>query len=56
MVQEPEAIKEFADLYEREYGVRLPPDEAKFKAEKLMKVFRRVFFHENQNGEIKDVI
>jgi hypothetical protein len=32
-----EDVREFADLWEREYGVRLSDDEAKERAEKLVR-------------------
>jgi hypothetical protein len=46
MVMKPEAYKEFADLYEQEFGERISPTQARLKADKLMKLFERVIFKE----------
>lgn len=53
MVMKPEAVNEFNQLYEDEFGVRLSPTQARLKAEKLMKLFSMVVFDEGnrKNGE-----
>ena len=50
MVQESEAIKEFGDIYEREFDIKLSHDEAKFKAEKVLKIFSKVIFYEGDTS------
>ena len=52
MVMEPEAVKEFTDIYEKECGIRLPYSEAKLKATWLMRVYARAIFL--QEKEIND--
>ncbi len=48
MVMPNEAIKEFSDLCEKEFGIKLSPREAKIRAERLLKIFNRAIFLENQ--------
>lgn len=42
MVMDDQSIKEFSDLYEKEYGVRLSEPDSRFKVKRLKKLFRRI--------------
>ena len=46
-----DAYTDFAEIYEREFNVRLSPHEVKFKAKKLLNIFRKaIFSNKNQGG------
>lgn len=51
MVMKPQAYREFAELYEQEFGERLTQSQTKLKADRLMKLFSKVIL--NKQGEIK---
>lgn len=46
MVMKPQAYREFAELYEQEFGERLTQSQTKLKADRLMKLFGKVIFKE----------
>lgn len=49
-----EAYTEFTQIYEREFGIKLPHEEAKFKAKKLLNIFRKAILNNTKQGEINN--
>lgn len=51
----PKAIKEFAQIYECEFGIKLPHEEVTLKANRFIQFFSRAIFLKNQQkGEQND--
>lgn len=48
VVPNDEAMAEFVDIYEKEFGIRLTSAEAKPKAKWLLRVLDRAIFLKNQ--------
>ena len=46
MVIPDDAYTDFAEIYQREFDIRLSPEEVKFKAKKLLSIFRKALFQD----------
>jgi len=46
----PQAIEEYKDLYEKRFGIVLTDEEASFRANKLLSLYRAVLTSDRKDG------
>ena len=47
-----EAVKQFADIYQKKYGIKLTPAEASFRANNLLNLYKAVYINSIAEPEI----